>query len=104
MVYSAEGEPGVESFLGARFRGKTGTAYAENSVYFPAAGQSIRGEIHYQGYSGIYWSATPKDSGQSYLMDFFPDILGPTIDGRTNPGVGYENRHGCWSVRAVLAE
>lgn len=104
LVYSAEGEPGVESFLGARFRGKTGTAYAENSVYFPAAGQSIRGEIHYQGYSGIYWSATPYDSGQSYLMDFFSDILGPTVDGRTNPGVGYENRDGCWSVRAVLAE
>ena len=104
LVYSAEGEQGVESFLGARFRGKTGTAYAENSVFFPAAGQSIKGEIHNQGYSGIYWSATPYDSGQSYLMDFFSDFLGPTVDGRTNPGVGYENRSRCWSVRAVLAE
>ena len=69
-------------------------AYSSNSVFLPAAGDCVEGNVYDQGVCGIYWSSTPADSDRAYGLYFNSDnrvVFGGPSD------------YGC-SVRAVLAE
>ncbi len=79
-------------FLGKKITGNG--SYASNSVFLPAAGACIYGDVYDQGRCGNYWSSTPNGNNYAYFLDF-------------NSGGQYVNdyiRLCGYSVRAVLAE
>ncbi|MCQ2052147.1 MAG: hypothetical protein MJY74_08090 [Bacteroidaceae bacterium] len=80
----------VNGKSGRKFTGKG--AYASNSVFLPAAGFCLVGDVLNQGKDGNYWSSTPN--GSPYYMCFGSGYQYVDINGRSL---------GC-SVRAVLAE
>ena len=96
IVEGPEDAWGDKTIVGAWFKGKTGTAYASNSVYFPAAGfwpnAVFFGSSLY--YSAAYWSSTLYDSENANVMTFELNANGVVHLARSN---------GCL-VRAVLAE
>ena len=81
------------SVNGLLVKGKTGTAYASNEVFFPAAGSSVYGNV-YAGDDGYYWSSTPYDADGAGSLNFFSGVQ----------YVNYGYRESGYSVRAVLAE
>lgn len=80
------------------FKGKEGTAFASNSVFFPGAAQCNYGSIETITYGkGRYWSSTTyRDTGAYYLWF---DATGTRV--ATNYTTA---RLEARSVRAVLAE
>ncbi len=76
-------------------KGKEGTAFESNSVFFPAAGSDYNGHVDRQAIEGDYWSASPSNSYSHYL--YFNFKLG------TLEEASYDRRLG-YSVRAVLNE
>ena len=68
--------------------------YSSNSVFLPAAGYRIGGNVLDQVYYGLYWSSTPFGSGDAYNLLFCSDYRFVSYDDRS---IGY-------SVRAVLVE
>ena len=58
------------SVNGLLVKGKPGTAYATNEVFFPAAGFSNLGDVDFVGYSGYYWSSSPYDDYLAYYLNF----------------------------------
>ena len=75
-------------------KGKEGTAYADNSVFLPAAGYCRSDNVSYQSDHGRYWSSTPVGSYSANHLYF----------DSSNQGVNYRYRYFGYSVRAVLNE
>ena len=67
--------------------------YSSNSVFLPAAGLCIGGNVRDQGDYGYYWSSTPFD-GNAYNLLFWSG----------SRFVSYDGRNYGFSVRAVLVE
>lgn len=59
---------GVSGFV---VKGKSGTAYENNEVFFPATGRGLKSDLSYVGSSGSYWSSTPEKTdylSSSYVL------------------------------------
>ena len=82
----------VGGVSGRKFTGKG--AYSSNSVFLPAAGYCIYGDVYDLGDYGSYWSSTPYDSDIAYDLFF----------GSRLQDVYYDDRGYGYSVRAVLNE
>ena len=79
---------------GYKICGKTGTAYADNCIFLPAAGYySVYGGLASQGTYGYYWTSTPQSENSYYLYISTNSKM-----------MMYDARNYCRSVRAVLAE
>lgn len=84
-----------ESGYGVAGRLYTGKGeYADNSVFFPAAGYCEYGKVDEIGSRGYYWSSTPSARDDAYYLNFFP----------SSQSVFFYERHYCYSVRAILAK
>ena len=81
------------SVNGLLFKGKTGTAYESNEVFFPAAGFYHYGTFYDINNNG-YWSSTPDGDSRAYYLYFGSDYK----------DVSYRSKAFDGSVRAVLAE
>ena len=81
------------SVNGLLVKGKTGTDYAENEVFFPAAGYYYGG-IFGRGSGGNYWSSTPDDGYYAFYLSF----------NSARQSVSRSNKGSGCSVRAVVAE
>ncbi|MCQ2361379.1 MAG: hypothetical protein MJ009_07905 [Paludibacteraceae bacterium] len=69
--------------------------YAENSVFFPAAGMFFRAGVAYADSYGLYWSSTSEGNDElSYGLGFYLGLQ----------SVSTSNRDGGMSVRAILKE
>lgn len=78
--------------------GKDGTAFASNSIFFPAAGCWSNGEVKSYGNYGYYWSSTAYRSTGASALTFYTGEYPSYLD--------VSNRYrglGC-SIRAVLNE
>ena len=84
-------DSGINGFL---VKGKAGTVYESNEVFFPAAGYSCGGSVVDAGSFGAYRSSTPRYESTAYIMSF---------SSNGNRSVGSYNKSDCCSVRAVLA-
>ena len=84
------------TLAGYKVSGKTGTDYANNSIFLPAAGWfdngSKTGDV--AGSDGDYWSSTESGSDYAYGLDFSSG--GQDV-------YDFDRECGC-SVRAVLSE
>ena len=74
-------------------KGKEGTAFESNSVFFPTAGSDYNGHVDRQAIEGNYWSSSPSNSYSHYL--YFNFKLGTLEEANNIRNIGY-------SVRAVL--
>lgn len=66
--------------------------YADNSVFFPAAGIYSKGRVDHAGNVGYYWSSTPNADYNAYDLGFLS----------SQQFMGYNDRYYGQSVRAVL--
>ena len=82
----------VNGVNGRKFTGKGD--YASNSVFLPAAGFCINGNVYGQGDFSLCWSSTPNGSDYAYRLYF----------DSSDQDVDYDYRYYGCSVRAVLAE
>ena len=79
---------------GCLVEGRDDTFESGNSVFLPAAGLCLGGDVGGQGDGASYWSSTPFGSSYAYRLLFYSDYQ--SVDGSPLS-------LGC-SVRAVLAE
>ena len=83
------------TLAGYKVSGKTGTAYAYNSIFLPAAGhRQTNGTLAQVGTRGLYWTSTDWNTARDYLLTFYSDTK----------SVGYDTRAYGFSVRPVLNE
>ena len=84
------------TLAGWKVSGKTGTDYANNSIFLPAAGYFNYGNntVSSAGSYGFYWSSTPYGSNYAYELYFLSD----------DQVVYLSNRKYGYSVRAVLVD
>ena len=82
----------VNGVNGRKYTGKGD--YASNSVFLPAAGYCVCGNVYDQGDYGCYWSSAPDGSDRAYRLRFYSAYR----------IVKYDYRYYGYSVRAVLAE
>ena len=69
-------------------------AYADRSIFLPAAGYGRGSRLDYPGSNGGYWSSTPDSDGSGYAwyLSFNSSYFGRG---------SYGHRDGGWSVRPV---
>ena len=89
-TFSSEERNGVKGYV---VTGKQGTAYALNSVFFPAGSGDGFGGLND---SGWYWSSSPISSERAWLLSFTISQSYRLVDG--------DYCTSCYTVRAVLAE
>lgn len=53
-----------------------------NSIFLPASGAKSDDKLFDQGSFGCYWSSTPKDSEESYSINFDPNDYGWSSDAK----------------------
>ena len=64
-----------------------------NSIFLPATGYRLYGELHDVGMDGAYWSSKPRDEVQAYRILFGSSIVG---------WYDWDSRYGGQSVRPVV--
>ena len=73
-----------KSVKGYVVTGKAGTLYANNEIFFPAAGYGNGGGLDGAGSEGHYWSSTPNSSNNAQNLNFNQNRFNGNSDSRYN--------------------